>query len=162
VLPARGNTADNKAFPALREHDRKLGLPTESYCGDRAYDDTDIHERLEAEGLHCYMKLRSFRIEKKDANKGRWLELIADSDYEEAQDECYKVERTFGWAKSRHGLERRRYLGLDRYHIQSLLTFMVTNAKRLVKLLTGITFRPQAKGRRAERLVPVYSALPWV
>ncbi len=51
IVPALGNTADNKAFPALRDQDRALGLPTEIYAGDRAYDDTDIHDRLEAEGL---------------------------------------------------------------------------------------------------------------
>jgi len=36
-----------------------------------------------------------------------------------------------------------------------LLTFMVHNCKRMVKLLTGVTFRPQAKGRRAGPITPV-------
>jgi len=35
------------------------------------------------------------------------------------------------------------------------------NCERIVKLLTGITFREQAKGRRAEVFEPVYSILPW-
>jgi len=38
---------------------------------------------------------------------------------------------------------------------------MVLNCKRMVQLLTGITFRPQAKGRRAEVFRPVYANLPW-
>ena len=46
------------------------------------------------------------------------------------------------------------------YGIQLFLTFMVLNCKRMVKLLTRITFRPQAKGRRAEVFRPVYASLP--
>ena len=43
--------------------------------------------------------------------------------------------------------QRCRYIGLVKYGIQAFLTFMVANHKRLVKLLTGITFRTLAKGR---------------
>jgi len=57
--------------------------------------------------------------------------------------------------KAWHGFGRCRYLGLDRYRVQALLTLMVRNCKRVVKLLTGVTFRPQAKGRRAEPVIPV-------
>jgi hypothetical protein len=39
---------------------------------------------------------------------------------------------------------------------------MVLNAKRIIKLLTGVTFRPQAKGRRAERVTPVLPETAWV
>ena len=48
---SHGNAADNKAFKALREHDRELGLPIRAYGGDKAYDDTDIYSQLEQEGL---------------------------------------------------------------------------------------------------------------
>ena len=68
VIPARGNTADNKAYPALRQHDRSLSLPTTTYGGDRAYDDTDIHERLAQEGLHSGITLNDYRTRKKDPN----------------------------------------------------------------------------------------------
>jgi len=67
LIPARGNTADNKAFVVLREHDRSLGLPTTTYGGDRAYDDTDIHERLAQEGLHSGICLNDYRTKKRDA-----------------------------------------------------------------------------------------------
>ncbi len=67
----------------------------------------------------------------------------------------------FCTAKRSHGFERCRYLGLARYWIQAFFTFMVVNAKRIVKLLTGITFRPQAKGRRAEKVTPVLGAWSW-
>jgi len=162
LIPAHGNTADNKAFVALRGHDRSLGLPTTTYGGDRAYDDTDIHERLAQEGLHSGICLNDYRTHKKDPNKQRWIEMVATPEYQAATALRYRVEQPFGIAKKSHGFERCRYIGLPRYGIQSFLTFMVLNCKRMVKLLTGITFRPQAKGRRAEVFRPVYANLPWV
>jgi len=161
VVPAKGNTADNKAFSDLRAHDRSLGLPARAYGGDKAYDDTDIYERLAEEGLDIAITLKRQRTTKKDGNKARWLQLLADPTYQQRVKQRFRVEQPFGIAKHDHGFERCRYLGLARYRIQSFLTFMVVNAKRMVKLLTGITFRPQAKGRRAERVTPVLAAISW-
>jgi len=161
VVPARGNTADNKAFPTVRAQDQDLKLPTTTYGGDRAYDDTDLYARLEKEGLRSGISLNDYRTQKKDPNKERWLELVADPEYQEAKAQRYRVEQPFGIAKQCHGFERCRYVGLLRYGVQALMTFMVHNAKRMVKLLTGLTFRPQAKGRRAEVFQPVYETLPW-
>ena len=89
------------------------------------------------------------------------MQLLADPTYQQRVKQRFRVEQPFGIAKHDHGFERCRYLGLARYRIQSFLTFMVVNAKRMVKLLTGITFRPQAKGRRAERVTPVLAATSW-
>ena len=161
IIPALGNTADNKAFAALRKHDRELGLPVTTYSGDRAYDDTDIYTRLTEEGLSSGITLHDYRTNKKNDNKEPWLTLKASKTYIEGHDVRYRVELPYGWSKAWHGFERCRYLGLARYAIQSALTFMVSNAKRIVKLLTGITFRMQAKGRRAEVFEPVYSTMPW-
>jgi IS5 family transposase len=160
VDPDRGNSADNKAFPTLRAHDRTLNLPTQAYGGDKAYDDTDIYERLAVEGLDIAITLNDYRTAKKDSNRTRWVKLEADPLYQERKKQRFRVEQPFGIGKRWHGFERCRYLGLARYRIQVFLTFMVLNAKRLVKLLTGVTFRPQAKGRRAERLTPVLEAIP--
>jgi len=155
-----GNAADNKAFPKLREHDRSLGLPTKCYGGDKAYDDTDIHERLAQEGLLSGITLRHERTAKKDPNKQRWLDLEASPEHQAAVKQRFRVEQVFGIVKSWHGFERCRYIGLPRYRLQAFFTFMTHNLKRMVKLLTGITFRPQAKGRRREALQPVYGT-PW-
>ena len=160
VHPDIGDSADNKAFPTLRAHDRELDLPTQAYGGDKAYDDTDVYERLTVEGLDIAVTLNDYRTTKKDANRSRWLELEADPRYQARKQRRYRVEQPFGIGKRWHGFERCRYLGLARYRIQVYLTFMVVNAKRLVKLLTGVTFRPQAKGRRAERLTPVLETIP--
>jgi len=159
VHPTTGNHADNKAFPWLREHDRSLGLPITGYGGDKAYDDTDIHERLAQEGLQSGITLRRERTAKKDPNKQRWLEMEASPEHQAAVKQRFRVEQAFGDVKSWHGFERCRYLGLAGYRIQAFFTFLVHNLKRMVKLLTGVTFRPQAKGRRREQVQPVYGAL---
>jgi hypothetical protein len=144
----------------VREHDRAGHLPTQAYGGDKAQDDTDIYERLAVEGLDIAITLNDYRTAKKDANHARWVKLEADPLYQERKKQRFRVEQRFGIGKRWHGFERCRYLGLARYRIQAFLTFMVLNAKRLVKLLTGVTFRPQAKGRRAERLKPVLETIP--
>lgn len=162
IAPGPGNSADNRAFPALRAHDRSLGLPTQIYAGDRAYDDTDIHARLAAEGLQSGITLHNYRTQKKDGHKEVWLELAANPSHQQGVQARYRVEQVFGWAKAWGGLEQCRYLGYARFRLQALFTFLVCNAKRMVKRLTGITFRAQAKGRRAEVFQPVFAAAPWV
>ena len=161
VVPTPGNRADNKVFPQLLAHDQALELPTTTYGGDRAYDDTDIHERIEGAGLHSGICLNNYRTKKKDANKQRWIDLLATPEHEAASKVRYRVEQPFGTAKQKHGFGRCRYLGLLRYGIQAFVTFMVVNCKRIIKLLTGITFRPLAKGCRRELFTPVYATLPW-
>jgi IS5 family transposase len=151
-----GNRPDNKAFVPLRDHERTLNLPTKAYGGDKAYDDTDIFERLQQEGLAIAIALRRQRTAKKDASAQRWADLEADPRYIQALKQRFRVEQPFGIVKRWHGFERCRYLGLARYRLQAIFTFLVHNLKRIVKLLTGVTFRPQAKGRRAENCQPVY------
>ncbi len=158
----RGNQADNRQFPELLKQDEALGLPTEAYGGDAAYDDTDIYVRLAEKGLRTAICLRSLRTQKQDAHKDPWLELAACEEYQRDRARRYRVEQPFGPAKQKHGFDRCRYLGLARYRIQALFTFLVSNCKRIIKRLTGITFRPQAKGCRAEVFKPVFAILPWV
>ena len=157
-----GNRADNKEAPKLIARDQEQALGIAAYGGDKAYDDTDLFARLLALGLRGFFCLRLFRTHKQDANKEVWLALEADPEYQAARAQRYRVEQPFGPAKQKHGFGRCRYVGLARYRIQALLTFLVSNLKRIVKLLTGLTFRPLAKGRRAEHLRPVYACLPWV
>ena len=38
---------------------------------------------------------------------------------------------------------------------------MAVKARRIVRLLTGLTFRELAKGRLAAAITPVYATLPW-
>jgi len=139
LKPTVGDVADNKQFPDLKAHDLALGLPVDTYAGDKAYDELDVHLMIEQAGLHSAITLKENRLEKKDANKERWIELVNSAKYQEGKKQRYRVEQPFGIAKAWHGFGRCRYLGLLRYGIQSYLTFLVHNVKRIIKLLTGIT-----------------------
>ena len=57
----------------------------------------------------------------------------------------YRIGRKFGEAKAWHRFGRRRYRGLDRFKVESYLTFMLLNLKHMVILLTGTRLRPLAK-----------------
>ena len=50
-----------------------------------------------------------------------------------------------GHKRKWHGFVRCRYTGFIRHTIQSYLTFMALNLKRLVKLLTGVSFRGEVR-----------------
>jgi len=73
------------------------------------------------------------------------MKLKESQEYQEGLRERYKIERKFGEAKKWHGFARCRYIGFMRHAIQSYLTFMALNLKRLVKLLTGVSFRGEGR-----------------
>lgn len=159
VHVTHGNAADNKAFDPIRAHDRELKLPVQAYGGDKAYDDTDIYMKLEEEGLRSAITLRTFRTHKKDGNKQPWLAQETDPQYRAWRAQRYRVEQPFGTLKRWNGFGRCRYLGLKRYDTQALMTFIVHNSKRVVKLLTGVTFRPAAGGQKREQITPILGAM---
>jgi IS5 family transposase len=144
LVVTAGSQQDGKQFPGLLERDQKLGLPAQVYAGDRGYDDTDNHYRLEIAGLQSALKLNRKRTEKKDKNKEPWVKLLASEAYHAGQRERYKIERKFGEAKAYHGLRRCRYVGWMRYMIQAYLTAIVLNLKRMVRVVTGIPFKGRA------------------
>lgn len=138
-----GSAYDGHELPDLVKQDMAQGVEVKVYAGDKGYDDGENHEFLWQRGLKSALRLKDTRTKKKDPNKGPWLKLLEDPDYEAGLKERYKVERKFGEAKLCHGFRRCRYLGLVRYRVQSCLTAMALNLKRLVKLLHGVSFRNQ-------------------
>lgn len=140
-----GSAYDGHHLPDLVEQDVAQGIGAVVYAGDKAYDDGENHLYLKERGLKSALRLKRNRTQKKDSNKGPWLKLLADPDYQRGLRERYKVERKFGEAKLCHGFRRCRYLGLVRYRVQSFLTAMVLNLKRMVKLLYGVSFRNQGR-----------------
>lgn len=145
VKPTMGNVADNTQMPDLVKHDAKMQVPAETYAADRAYDDGELHDLLIGLGKHSAIKLRGFRTKKKDQNKERWFEMLADTFYQVGQGLRCRIEPKFGEAKAAHRFGRCRYRGLDRFKQQSYITFMVLNIKRIVLLVTGTRLRPLAK-----------------
>lgn len=140
-----GNIYDGHELPTLLEKDLAQRLPVSIVTADRAYDDSDNHELLFSKGIHSAIRLHAYRTQKKDPNKDVWLQLQQSASYQHGLAERYKIERKFGEAKQQHGLRRCRYVGIVRYAIQSFLTAMALNLKRMVLLLTGVPFRGRAR-----------------
>lgn len=141
LVVTTGEAYDGHQLPKLVERDVAQGLPVVVYAGDRGYDDGENHFYLQERGLKSALRLNTYRTEKKDPHKGPWLRLVRDPDYQAGLRERYKVEQKFGEAKRCHGLRRCRYVGLVRYAVQSYLTALTLNLKRLIKLVTGVGFR---------------------
>ena len=150
VTATTGKLTDGKQFPTLVQKDEETGACAEVYTGDKGYDDLENHGLLEDKGKHSALILNKYRTEKKDRNKERWLQLKASEDYQAGKKERYKVEQKFGEGKRFHGWGRCRYLGLLKFSVQSFLTAIVLNLKRMVCLITGTTLRrPATSSARA-------------
>lgn len=141
IKPTTGSSADNEQMIDLIEHDGRLGVPGQVYTADKAYDDGEIHAHLKKKGKRSAISLKKQRTEKKDDNKEPWFETLADPLYQAGLEVRYKVERTFGEGKLWHHLARCRSVGLLNFKIQSYLTFIAINLKRIVYLLTGMRLR---------------------
>jgi IS5 family transposase len=128
----------------LVERDEGKGIKVGTVAGDKGYDDGENHYYLKERGINSAIRLNNYRTGKKDANKEGWLKLKQSQEYAYGLKERYKVERKFGEARKWHGFTRSRYVGFARHAIQSYLTFIALNLKRLVKLLTGVSFRSEA------------------
>jgi IS5 family transposase len=145
LVHTAGNAHDGHQLPRLLDKDLAQRLPVQTVAADRGYDDSDNHYLLWSKGMHSAISLNDYRTEKKDSSKAIWLQLQETGAYQKGRRERYKIERKFGEAKQQHGLARCRYVGLLRYAIQSFLTALALNLKRLVLLLTGAPFKGRAK-----------------
>ncbi len=96
-------------------------------------------------GINSAIGLNNNRTQKKDNNKEGWLELKESHEYIDGLEERYKVERKFSEARKWRDFIRCRAIGFTRHAIQSYLTFMALNLKRSLKLLTGVSFRGEAR-----------------
>ncbi|OGP74979.1 MAG: hypothetical protein A2Y80_08010 [Deltaproteobacteria bacterium RBG_13_58_19] len=118
VKTTPGNVHDGTQLPALA--DGRAGETT----GDKAYDSEANHAHLAAVGVTSGI-IRRQRRPGRPRHSSR---------------ERPKIERKFSEGKNRHGLDKARYWGLAKVSIQSFMTAIVLNLKRLVKLtLAGRT-----------------------
>ena len=141
IVVTAANRPNGKQFPELVRRDAKLELPLDVYPADRGYDDGENHYLLETSGLKSAIHLNRYRTEKKDQNKEVWIALKQSPAYQAGQRERYQIERKYGEANEYHGLRRCRYLGWMRYAIQAYLTAIALNLKRMMKVLTGVSFK---------------------
>lgn len=113
-----GNESDGEKLPGLIR-----GNPQE-VTADKAYDNDDNHNYLKGK------KIKSSIIIKKNRTNPEVIGL-ANS---ESQRERSNIEHKFGELKKWHGLRQTRYWGLVKVTIQCLISCIVVNCKRLVKL----------------------------
>lgn len=153
-----GEAPDGKQLPTLVNKDRKLGITKEgevtkengklgiaggtAYTADKAYDDGDNHEFLKVKKLQSAIILKDTRTNsKQEENNKYWREFKDRKVYREAVSLRYTAEQPFGLAKHYHGFSRCRYIGRTKMAIQSYLTFMVLNLKRMMSITEGVSFR---------------------
>jgi IS5 family transposase len=141
IKPTTGCSADNKQFLDLVKSDTELGVTADTYTADKGYDDGDLHAELQKQGKHSALMLNRQRTEKKNANKEQWMAMLSDEFYRAGIRIRYRIERTFGEAKLWHRLGLARYRGVANYRIQSYMTFMAINLKRILWLLEGARLR---------------------
>jgi transposase, IS5 family len=146
VVPGHADDYDGHKFQRLVEKDLEKGIVVDTVAADKGYDDGENHYYLEKKGINSAIRLQRSRTQKKDAHKAGWLKLIESQAYHEGLKQRYQIERKFGEARKWHGFLHCRYLGHIRHAIQSYLTFMALNLKRLVKLLTGVSFKSESRG----------------
>ena len=150
-----GEASDGKELPTLVNKDRKLRMTKEgmvtketgklavsggsAYTADKAYDDGDNHEFLKVKKLQSAIILKDTRTNsKQEENNKLWQEFKDRKVYQTAAKLRYTIEQPFGLAKHYHGFSRCRYTGRTKMAIQSYLTFMVLNLKRIMRLTEGI------------------------
>jgi len=143
LKPGYGDEYDGRWLPYLVERDLKKGIEVGTVAADRGYDDGENHYYLEQKGINSAIRLKDIRISKKDGNKQGWIKLKESQEYQDGLKERYKIERKFGEMKKWHEFGRCRYIGLVKHAIQLFLTSIAVNLKRMVKLLTGISFRDE-------------------
>lgn len=108
-----------------KENQRKIKI-----VADKGYDSIDNHRLIERK-RHCqsFIMLRKNRVEPKF--RKRMKSLL----YKKVVRQRYKIERRFADGKNNHGLGRCRWLGQFKTEIQTFLTAIVLNCKRIVVLL---------------------------
>jgi IS5 family transposase len=115
VKTTPGNAADGPQLPELV--DGRAGEVT----ADKAYDSEANHAHLAGLGVASGIIRRRPR-----PGRPRLSRRLRP-----------KIERKFAEGKNRHGLARARYWGLAKVSLQVIMVALVTNLKRLVKLILG-------------------------
>lgn len=137
-----GERYDGHFLPEL-VNQHMTNLPLEIVTADKGYDDGENHYYLENLNLQSAIRLKRTRTKKRGCNKAKWLKLQQEDGYQSGLRQRWRIEPKFAEEK-RHGLRRARYVGKANYKLQSYLTAMVVNLKRMVKLLFGVGLRGYA------------------
>lgn len=138
-----GNTADVTAGEdlLLKRMTREERSSIHTLTTDKAYGDAVLIRILEKDQgiLTAFALSRTFLI---GEHAESWERYLEDPRRVAARKKRSTIERVFADLKDNHGLRRCRYLGLLKYHFQTMMAAMAHNVKTILTLLTGARLRP--------------------
>lgn len=129
-----GNIKDEQVVSPLLDNAKLSadGRKKTKVLADKGYDTNHNHELIEKQ-----YNSKSFIMVKKNRTVPKLVKLMRSKVYKQTTKERYKVERRFADGKTNHGLGRCRWIGQWKMEIQSYLTALTLNCKRMV-VLTAI------------------------
>jgi len=128
-------THDMKHAESLIKQGKKVS-PIKRFTADAAYDDAFFIDNLESEGILSTIRVRKTRTNQVDINnESYWINYMEDDERKDLRRKRGLVERPFADLKDNHGLGRCRYLGLEKYKMQSFMSVTAYNLKLGLKLL---------------------------
>lgn len=131
-----GNVADSDEFVGL------VDPRARDVTADKGYDTNANHLRLQANGQRSSIILKRNRINPA---------VLGQAD-RRSQRQRPNIERKFAEQKKYHGLRQARYWGLRKVTIQVLMTCLVVNCKRMVRLAEANCGSPRAALCLADRI----------
>ena len=123
-----GNVADSEEFMGL------VDPRARDVTADKGYDSNANHQHLQTHGQRSSIILKQNRTNP---------QVLGQAD-PQSQRERPHIERKFAEQKQYHGLRQARYWGLAKVTIQVLITCLVVNCKRIVRLLQASCGLPRA------------------
>ena len=108
----------------------------ERFTADAAYDDAFLIKELESKGVTTAIRVRKNRTKQVDMdNEGYWRWYMSDEKRKSLRRKRGQVERPYADLKTNHGFGRCRYLGLEKFKMQSYMSTAAYNLKIGLKLL---------------------------
>lgn len=149
VQTTPGNIYDGSKLKDLVEESiEKIPVP-KIVSADKGYDDQDNHFYLEDQEIFSAICLKDTRLQTKDKRfkdryglnqkDQKYFDQYMHSYYQEGQNQRYKVEQSYAEMKNYHGLRRSKYLGLEKNHIQGLMTATIYNLKHILTYINNNT-----------------------
>jgi IS5 family transposase len=128
-----GNIKDEQVFEPLLDKTTFSNDQTDKtrVTADKGYDIDINHQAINNHDGESYI------IHKKSRKREDFIRLQQTQKYQNLTKERRKIEQRFADGKGNHGLNRCRWLGIVKTTIQVLLTGIVLNCKKLVKLYTA-------------------------
>lgn len=139
-----GDTYDGKKFKDIADESLEKMPKPDIVAADKGYDDIENHEYIEQLDIFSAIALKETRLQTKNkefkyydasGRDNRFFQQYLDPRYEQGQKQRYKVEQPYAEMKNYHGLRRSKYLGLEKNHIQGLLTAAAYNLKHILTFI---------------------------